>query len=422
MPTLTLSPIRSRLAAGRARIGYAVWFPLTVYAVTRLVDAVLILIAARHQIALPQGASGLSGYNIWEPSPASPGYGAVASNWDGQWYFSIAANGYPTTIPRDAAGHAVQNQWGFYPVYPMLVGAIMRISGLGFMVVAPILSGILGAAAVTVMFRLVSQSLGRFTASATVLLTCTYMAAPAMQIAYTESLALLLVCTALLLLRNRRYGWLVPVLVTLALTRAVVLAFVPVLVAHGICRYRRRCTEPFSVPDRWRVMGLTGLGVAVTGLWPTIAAITTGDPAAYTQTMSSWGRTGQLPVLVEFPVFAWAQGGAIGLAVLFGVMALVATIALRNGAGAWGPEVRAWTGFYPLYLLLATAPGSSNIRHLFLAFPLMWPFPADASSRSDRRRRTGVMAILAICGLLTQWVWISQFLVVTSLPIGPPFP
>jgi hypothetical protein len=75
----------------------------------------------------------------------------------------------------------------------------MRISGLGFMVVAPTLSALLGAAAVTVMFRLVNQTSGRFVASATVLLTCTYMAAPAMQIAYTESLALLLVCTALLL-------------------------------------------------------------------------------------------------------------------------------------------------------------------------------------------------------------------------------
>ena len=192
---------------------FAIWFPLAVYTATRLIDALFILIAARHQIALSTGLPGLAGYKIWEPSPASPGYGSVASNWDGQWYASIATNGYPTTIPRDSAGHALQNQWGFYPVYPLFVGAIMRITGLGFMVVAPLLSVLMGAAAVTVMFRLVSQILGRFAASATVLLTCTYMAAPAMQIGYTESLALLLLCTALLLLRGRQYGWLVPVLV-----------------------------------------------------------------------------------------------------------------------------------------------------------------------------------------------------------------
>ena len=422
IPPLTFSPVRSRLVAASSRIGYPVWVPLTVYAISRLVDVVLILIAARHQIALPKGATGLAGYNIWEPSPASPGYGAVASNWDGQWYFSIATHGYPTTIPRDPAGHALQNQWGFYPVYPFIVGAIMRISGLGFTVVAPILSVLLGAAAVTVMFRLISQSSGRFAASATVLLTCTYMAAPAMQIAYTESLALLLVCTALLLLRNRRYGWLIPVLVTLALTRAIALAFVPVLVVHGISRYRRRSLEPFPEPDRWRVVGLAVLAIAVTGLWPAIAAVTTGDPAAYTQTMSSWGTTGKLRVLIEFPEFAWAEGGTVGLAVLFGVIALIATIVLRSGARAWGPEVRAWAGFYPLYLLLATAPGTSNIRHLAMAFPLMWPFPEEAHSTSERRRRTAVVAILAICGLVTQWVWISQFLVLTGPPKGRPFP
>jgi len=394
-----------------------------VYAIARLVDVAFVLIAARHQIALPVGDAALAGYNTWEPSLASPGYGSVASNWDGQWYFRIATEGYPTTIPRDAAGHALQNQWGFNPAYPLLVSAIMRISGLDFVVVAPILSVLLGAAAVTVMFRLLSQSLGRFAASATVVLVCTYMAAPAMQIAYSESLALLLLCTALLLLRNQRYGWLVPVLVSLALTRTVVLAFVPVLIVHGISRYRRRSLQPFPRLDRWRVIGLAVLCVAATGLWPAIAGVTTGDASAYTQTMSSWRSTGMSQVMIEFPAFAWAEGGAAGLAVLSLLVGLMATLVFRSGARAWGPEVRAWAGFYPLYILAATAPGTSNVRHLFLAFPLMWPFPDEASSTSDRRRRVAMVAVLAICGLLAQWVWISQWLVVlTGPPGGQPFP
>jgi hypothetical protein len=422
MSLLTLSPLRSRLAAASSRNSYQVWFPLTVYAIVRLIDVIFILIAARYQIALPKGASGLTGYGIWEASPASPSYGSVASNWDGQWYMSIATHGYPSTIPRDAGGHAVHNQWGFYPAYPFIVGVVMRISGLGFMVVAPILSFLLGAVAVTVMFRLINQGSGRFAASATVLLTCTYMAAPAMQIAYTESLALLLLCTALLLLRNRRYGWLVPVLVVLALTRAVALAFAVVLVVHGISRYRRRSHEPFTVGERWTVVRLACLSVAVTGLWPAIAAVVTGDPGAYTQTMSSWGTTGQLRVLVEFPTYAWAEGGVVGLTALLGVIALIATIILRQGAKAWDPEVRAWAGFYPLYLLLATAPGTSNVRHLLLAFPLFWPFPDEATGTANRRRRVVVVATLAICGLVTQWVWISQFLVLTGPPAGRPFP
>jgi hypothetical protein len=399
---------------------FGIWFPLAVYAATRLVSALFILIAARSQIEL----SGLvEGYHVTSPSAAAPDYASVTSNWDGQWYLSIASHGYPTTIPRDGAGHVVQNEWGFYPAYPLLVGAIMRITGLGFLVVAPILSLLLGAAAVAVMFRLVNQCAGRFAACATVLLTCTYMAAPSMQIAYSESLALLLLCTALLLLRNRHYSWLLPVLVTLSLTRGVALAFVPVLIVHGISRYRRRSKDPFPVPDRWRVTGLAGLAIATTALWPAIAAVTTQNSEAYTVTISSWsGTTGKLRVLTEFPALAWSQGGILGLAVLMFVIALTAGIVLRRDASVWGPEVRAWAGFYPLYLLLATTPGSNNIRHLLLAFPLMWPFPEEVVSKSDRFRRAGFVAVLASCGLATQWLWISNYLVVSSPPDGSGFP
>lgn len=401
-------------------LSYALWFPLAVYAATRLIDGLLILIAARHQIAL----SGLTdGYHVTLPSSAAPGYSTIASNWDGQWYLSIATHGYPSVIPRDAAGHVVQNAWGFYPAYPFLVGALMRVTGMGFTVAAPILSLLLGGAAMIVMFRLVNQTAGRFAASATVVLVCTYMAAPVMQIAYTESLALLLLCTALSLLRNRHYAWLIPILMVLALTRAIALAFVPVLVVHYISRYRRRFVEPFPRAERWRVAGVACLAVAVTGLWPAIAAITTHDPVAYTQTMSSWGgTTGKLQVLIAFPAFAWAKFGVLGLAILVSIFGMTAAIALRRNAAAWGPEVRAWAAIYPFYLLLATTAGSSNIRHLFLAFPLMWPFPEEANSTSDRTRRIVMVAFLAICGLIMQWVWISKFLVVAGPPEIRPFP
>lgn len=410
------APVLERLS----RLSFAIWFPLVVFTATRVIDALLILIAARHQIAL----SGLiDGYHVTLPSPAAPGYSTVAANWDGQWYLSIATHGYPSVIPRDAAGHVVQNAWGFYPAYPFLVGALMRVTGLGFTVAAPILSFLLGGAAVVVMFRLVNQTAGRFAASATVMLVSASMAAPVMQIAYTESLALLLLCTALLLLRNRHYGWVIPILMMLALTRAIALAFVPILVVHYISRYRRRLVEPFPRVDQWHVAGVACFAVAVTGLWPVIAAITTHDPVAYTETMSSWGgTTGKLQVLIAFPTFAWAKFGVLGLAGLLCIISMTAAIALRRQASAWGPEVRAWAGFYPFYLLLATPAGSSNIRHLFLAFPLMWPFPEKANSRTDRIRRLAMVAFLATCGLLMQWVWISKFLVIAGPPDTRPFP
>jgi hypothetical protein len=73
MSAVSLAPLRSRLVAATSGQSYQVWFPLTVYALTRLVDLILILIAARHQIAPSQSVPGLAGYKIWDPSPASPG-------------------------------------------------------------------------------------------------------------------------------------------------------------------------------------------------------------------------------------------------------------------------------------------------------------------------------------------------------------
>src|ERR1035437_9537006 len=220
---VTPSPLGSRIAAASSGNSYLVWFPLTVYAITRLFDVVLILVAARHQVDLPKG----------------PSYGSMTSSVDGAWYLRIAAHGYPTTIPRDPGGHPLQNQWGFYPLYPFIVGAIMGITGAGFTVVAPTLSLLLGAAAVIVMFRLISQGSRRFAASATVLLTCTYMAAPAMQTAYTRE-----PCPASGLHRAAAPAqpsvWLARLgLAMLGLTRGIAPAFVPLLAVHGIYRYRR---------------------------------------------------------------------------------------------------------------------------------------------------------------------------------------
>ena len=107
----------------------------------------------------------------------------------------------------DAQGHVVMNSWAFYPLDPVTAGLISRATGLGFTTVAPLLNLVLGAIAVLVMYRLLSMSLNRFAASATVLVTCAFMSAPAMQLSYTEGLALLLVCLSLLLLRTRHYAW-----------------------------------------------------------------------------------------------------------------------------------------------------------------------------------------------------------------------
>lgn len=108
---------------------FAIWFPLTVFFVTRAVNAVMFGLASGRQIAIP--FTGLGG-KLAIASPASPDYCVVAANWDGRWYGAIATYGYSDHLPLDSAGHVLQNVYAFPPLYPMLVRFLMLTTGLDF--------------------------------------------------------------------------------------------------------------------------------------------------------------------------------------------------------------------------------------------------------------------------------------------------
>jgi len=286
----------------------------------------------------------------------------------------------------------------------------MALTGLDFSVVAPTLSLVLGAAAMVVVFVLIERAVSRRTACACVILTCTFMAAPALQIGYAESLALLLLAGSLLLLRERRYLAVAVLLLLLALTRPVVLAFIPVVLAHGVSRWRAGAEDPFPARDRRAVALLTGWCVAATVLWPVIVALGTRDVLAWTKTHEAWRTTPHFPPAVGWPASFLFHFGWPAVATLAFLILLTAGLALRPEARAWGPEIRSWTLAYPAYLLLATVPGPSVIRWMLLAFPLMWPFPEAAGTASERRFQVFLTAGMAVLGLTMQWVWVSSFL------------
>jgi hypothetical protein len=401
------------------RLPYGLWFPLLVYAFTRAVDAVLILHAGHHQAAM----LGLDpSYRLSFPSSANPGYGTVATNWDGQWYQLVAQQGYPSSLPLDVHGHVLMNTWAFFPLYPLSAGMLSRLTGLGFTTVAPVLNLVLGAVAVLVLYRLL-RHIGRFNASATVVVTCFFMSAPALQLSYTEGLALLLVCLSLLLLRSRHYAWFAVATLALSLTRPIALALVPVVVAHWLARRRDPADESFA-NERWRVALLVPWCGAVTGLWPLIAAVVTRDLFAYPKTMAAWKVYGQ-----NIPVGSWFgreirdRGLVLGLLLCLVLPALLVFVVRRPAARAWGPEVRTWAWAYPAYLFAVTAPGPSIVRYMLLAFPLMWPVP-DPVPPTLRAKvpRLVVLGVAAVVGLVLQWYWIAQFVVIHSQPHHGPFP
>jgi len=386
---------------------------LAVFLLTRTVNAVMLGVASRTQIAIP--STGLEG-RFAIPSPASPDSWVVAANWDGRWYGAIATHGYPDQLPIDSAGHVLQNVYAFPPLYPMLVRLLMMVTGLDFIVVGPIVSFVCGAAAMVVIYRLVADTAGRRAGALTVVLLCTFMSAPVFQISYSEGLALLLVAGALWLLTRRHYAAVAVVLVLLALTRPVTPALALVILVHGWMRYRNRSEDKgFMLRDRLWVIGVAVLGVLVAGAWPLCAAVMTRKPSAYLDSMAGWVQDGGPRALTAWPSVLWQQVGVLGLLMLV-VMACV-WLVRRRGARAWSIEVRSWAWAYPLFMF-ATGLGSSSIRYAVLAFPLVWPFIERPTTQPERRTQIGFAMVLAAVGLVAQWFWISNYLVTTSYVDG----
>ena len=158
--------------------------------------------------------------------------------------------------------------------------------------------------------------------------------------------------------------------------------------------------------------GVAGGCGAGSVLWRAVAAFITGGASAYPRTVSAWG--GELGVLGAWPRMFWATAGPAGLLLFVVLLLLLIVLLARPDPRRWGPELWGWAVAYPAYLLLAAAAGSSTPRHLLLAFPLSL-FVVDLLRRlPSPLARACVIVVTVGGGLAFQWVWVTNFLVVTD--------
>jgi hypothetical protein len=364
----------------------------------------------------------LSGYHSFASATLPPEYGTVVSSWDGQWYWDVAVNGYPASA-RDALGQPQQTSLAFYPLYPMLVRVLMWVTGLDFPTAASGLSLLIGALATIVVFRLVASLLGRGRALAAVALLCCYPAAPIMQAAYTESLALLLVGVVLTLVVRGHYGWAILPVLLLGLTRNVSAVLAPVIALHWWVRYarpqRQLRAHPSWPPPSLVLLFLTTL--AATALWPLLAGLITRDPDAYFTTMKAWPGYTSSPFDPPWLDAVAQHGIAAWLAALV-LVGLFVRLVLSHEARSWGPELWGWTVSYATYIFLATGVTGSVIRYLLLCFPFALILAPPAVTTSERRSRNVVVSVFCLMGLAAQYVWTSKFLVYSGPQGGWSYP
>ncbi len=413
------TPELSTWRMGRVRVPLAIWLPLLIFALTRLYGFVVIVIAARHQVALPSPDH--PGIYQFTAHPDSPGYLGLIANWDGQWYERIATNGYRLPLPGDPDAMDALKAFAFLPLFPTVVGALMTVTGLSFGVVATAVNLVAGGAAMVFMYALVERTAGWFAAAATVLFTCSFVAAPLFQAAYSESLSLLFVCATLLLLARRRYGWAVLVVVLLSLTRLVTPPLAIVVVVHALARFRGRVHDPIG---RGEVVGMSVLGlVSATSvsLWSTItSAITNGanDTGANRGSVSNAVIVGRFGWFTNaFEHIGWI--GVFGLALL---VVLFVAMSLSRLTHTWGTEVRAWFAIYPIFLLFVAGVHTGMLRYLLLAFPLALLMVGSPEPGTIPRRRAALVVAVCVISLALQAPWVSNALVVTELAGKPWLP
>jgi hypothetical protein len=399
----------ARSAAFRMRVRYRLtpmWARvLAIFIASRVVTTVIMLAFAAAQSEVP----GWTG--------ATPDYFDFATIWDGRWYWAINAGGYPSELPVDEAGNVRENAWAFMPAYPFLL-RIFTVIGLPFPVIAPLVSTAFAFGAALLFYRMMARFLPSGSALFAVALFCFAPLSPILQVAYAESMHLFLLFAALVLLLERRYWLLIPVVAVMSLTRPSGLAFALCLLLHAIHRFAVRRREPFPTRERVAVV-VAGLTSALLGVaWPLIAWAVTGSATAYTDTELVW-RAGYIGRQELVPFLSWPQGAEFWLRFIgipsASALALgtVLVVVLAAGFGVFlftpwarrlGIDLRFWLASYALYLLAVFFPQSSTFR---LLMPLAPALGALAVPRS-RIFRTALI-VLGVAGQVG-WVYIAWWI------------
>ncbi|MBO1754221.1 hypothetical protein [Allobranchiibius sp. CTAmp26] len=360
------------------------------YVVLRVISALIIIWVGQHAYGHP-----------------SRDYFGVATQWDGQWYRRIVDHGYPATLPHRPDGSVAENEYAFLPLYPGLVRVLMWATGGSFPVVATTLSLVLGVAATAVLVVLLRRFVGPAAAAVAAILWAASPASPALQMAYTESLAMMLLGALLWALTREKWLLAAVLAPVVGLARPLGPPLVVVALVAAWLRWRAREDRPLPVGERVRIVVMV-VSTALAGwIWAAYVGWRTGVRNGYVLTELAWQFTdkahpfgsllSQLGRVVPMPI-----GVAIAAAVGVGILAL----ALGPWAQRLGWVLRIWVVAYLGYIAAAALVNASVVRYLLPAFPLAVVLIGAGRARPSGRqgsRAVGWAAAFVILQIV--WAW-----------------
>lgn len=372
------------------------WLQVTlVFLVGRAISTAMLLVLASQQAE-----------NAW--TGAQPSLWDFSTMWDGRWYNIIAETGYPQEIPITEDGHVAENAWAFLPVYPVIVRGLMLLTGLPWSISGVVVSLIFALSASLVFYKLLVKYVPAQQALFAIVLFSVAPVSPLFQLAYAESLQFFLIALVILLMQRRLYGWVIPVVIVLSLTRPGALAVALAVGLHWIYRFAKRKRSRF--PTRERVLlAAVALVSAVAGFaWLFIAGWATGIPTAYLETELAW-RSAYIGYQELVPFTPWIHAAQwwttnfgypeLGGYILLGALVVGFAVFLFTPAvKKLGVDVRFWLASYALYILAVFFPQSSTFRLLAPLFPALG---AVAAPRSKVYR-----VIMVVLFIVLQWGWL----------------
>ena len=253
--------------------------------------------------------------------------------WDCEWYVRLAEGGYdPFPTPKMLnAGN-----WAFFPLYPMMVGALRALTGLQTMIAATGLSIFLSIAAARVAWPLLGKDLRAYTLFSVFLLAGPFSIY--FTTFFTEVLFLFLTVCVFAALRQRQF-LLAGILAGLLSATRIVGVFIVFAILWEMWRSHRDAGGTWKdfvpaivlKPD-W----LLALAVAPIGLFAYMFYLHTlvGDALAFSHVQRAWGRPMGNPIvfiwnaLASMPRDSWipTPSQQLGLATLVGYALIVALI------------------------------------------------------------------------------------------------
>ena len=257
--------------------------------------AILIFLCSRVVVALGLVFSQKYVPNAAEVWSAGPLWYHQLLQWDSEWYFRIATegyryNGYPT-IPQNIV---------FYPLYPMLARGLAAITGLTPSDALLLVSNVAGLLAIVALFKLVREEFGDQLALTTTTLLSFFPTSILLSAGYTESLELLLIVCFFLALKRKQYFSAALFAGLAVATRSTGIVLLPVLLWE---MWRNRDQKPFLpalIPCV--LVATSGLWLFMIYLWRAF-----GDPLVFSEGQAAYhqGTTlvARLIAALEFEPF-----------------------------------------------------------------------------------------------------------------------